>query len=109
MPRVPKPAPAKNSEAPRTLRGKTQMVFINERSEVFNSSIDLSKGLTIKDIREIGKLGIDIMTGARDEVRSESLLVFVEPSGDLDLSKLKDDTKVLVIHGEAFKTWNPSV
>ena len=66
------------------------MVFINERSEAFNSSIDLSKGLTIGDIREIGKLGIDIMTGNREEVRSDNLLVFVEPSNKLDLSKFLD-------------------
>ena len=84
------------------------MVFINERSEVFNSSIDFSKGLSINDIREIGKLGIDIMTGARDEVRSDSLLVFVEPGNEVDFSQLKEDTRVLVIHSEAFKHWNPA-
>lgn len=84
------------------------MVFINERSEAFNSSIDLTQGLTIKDLREIGKLGIDIMTGGSDEVRSDHLLVFVEPSNDLDLSKLKEDSRVIVIHSEAFRAWNPS-
>tara|TARA_B100000768_G_C11273161_1_gene374471 strand:- start:524 stop:877 length:354 start_codon:yes stop_codon:yes gene_type:complete len=116
MPKIPPssrpepPTPSSNSKSRtvRTLRGSTQMVFINERSEAFNSSIDLSKGLTIGDIREIGKLGIDIMTGNREEVRSDNLLVFVEPSNKLDLSNLKEDTKVLVIHADAFRAWNPS-
>jgi len=107
-PDPPVPANNSNNRPERTLRGSTQMVFINERSEAFNSSIDLSKGLTIGDIREIGKLGIDIMTGNREEVRSDNLLVFVEPSNKLDLTTLKEDTKVLIIHTDAFRAWNPS-
>jgi len=99
------PPPA--SKAARVTRGKCQIVFINQKSEVFNSSIDIGAELSISDIKQIGKLGIDIMTGGTDEVDARRLLLFVQPSAEAMVNLIDTDSQILVIHEDAFKQWSP--
>jgi len=90
---------------PRVLNGSTEMIFINERSEVFNSSIDLTSDLSMNEVKQIGKLGIDIMTGNEQEVGTSDLLIFVQPSENIKIEDLKAESKVIVIHSDALRAW----
>tara|TARA_B100000029_G_C17066302_1_gene775097 strand:+ start:29 stop:280 length:252 start_codon:yes stop_codon:yes gene_type:complete len=83
------------------------MVFINEKSEVFNSSIDINAELSMDDIKQIGKLGIDIMTGGSSEVDERKLLMFVEPTPEQMADIMANNSHILVIHEDAFKQWSP--
>ena len=103
---APPPKPP-NPKKPRVTRGKCSMVFINAKSEVFNSSIDINAELSISDIKEIGKLGIDIMTGGSNEVDTRKLLMFVEPSAEMMAEYMKEDSHIIVIHSDAFSRWAP--
>ena len=99
---VPKP-PAK----PRVTRGKVSIIFINSKSEVFNSSVDINAELSMNDIKQIGKLGIDIMTGGSTETDVRKLLMFVEPSAEMMAEYMKEDSHIIVIHSDAFAKWTP--
>jgi hypothetical protein len=101
------PPSPKPPTKPRVTRGKCSIVFINAKSEVFNSSVDISTELSMNDIKQIGKLGIDIMTGGSSEVDTRKLLMFVEPSAEMMAEYMKEDSHIIVIHSDAFSKWTP--